>query len=100
MAFILPAQTEPFPPEGFVAEVFSELSQETIYRRWREINVILRLSMLTGQQMQLDATLNLICDMALEIAHHEKTVVCFWDEHQEEMRVRLARGFPNPKPCA
>jgi diguanylate cyclase (GGDEF)-like protein len=99
MASILPAQTEPFPQERFVTEVLSELSQETIQRRWREINVILRLSMLTGQQMQLDATLNLLCDMVAEIVPHDKTVVCFWDEQQETMRVRVVRGFPNPKPC-
>lgn len=100
MASILPAQTEPFPPEKFVAEVFSELAQETICSRWREINVILRLSMLTGQQMQLDATLNLICDMATEIVPNEKAVVCFWDEQLEQMRMRMARGFPTPKPWA
>lgn len=100
MASILPAQTEPFPPEKFVAEVFSELTQETIQRRWREINIILRLSMLTGQQMQLDATLNLICDMAKEMVAHEKTAVCFWDEHLEQMRLRMARGFSTQKPWA
>lgn len=98
MASILPVQTEPFPPENFVTEVFPELSQKIIQKRWREINVILRLSMMTGQQMQLDATLNLICDMTAEIVPHEKTAVCFWDEQQDQMRLRLARGFPTPKP--
>lgn len=99
MASILPVQAEPFPPERFVAEVFSELSQEIIQKRWREMKVILRLSMLTGQQMQLDATLNLICDMAAEIVPHEKTLVCFWDEQQEEMRLRISRGLSQPKAC-
>ncbi|HLW53988.1 MAG TPA: GGDEF domain-containing protein [Candidatus Angelobacter sp.] len=98
MASILSAQTEPYPPERFVTEVFPELAPETIQKRWREINVILRLSMLTGQQMQLDATLNLVCDMAAQIAPHEKAVICFWDEHQDQMRLRIARGFGSPKP--
>jgi diguanylate cyclase (GGDEF)-like protein len=99
MAPILPVQEDPSPPPRFVVEVFTELARETIERRWREINVILRLSMLTGQQMQLDASLNLLCDMALEIAPHEKTLVCFWDEQQEETRLRIARGFLERKPC-
>ena len=47
-------------PERFVVEVFSELRAETIQRRWDDVNVILRMSMLTGLQMQLDATQNLL----------------------------------------
>ncbi len=55
------------PPERFVVEVFSELRPETIQKRWEDVNVILRMSMLTGLQMQLDATLNLLCDMAADM---------------------------------
>src|SRR6266513_1013844 len=51
-------------PEKFVVEVFSELKQETVQERWREVNVLLRLSMLSGVPMQFDATLNLLCDFA------------------------------------
>lgn len=100
MPSLLSGQENPSPREKFVIEVFPELAQETIQRRWREINVILRLSMLTGQQMQLDASLNMLCDMASEITPHEKTIVCFWDEQQEETRLRIARGFQERKPCA
>jgi diguanylate cyclase (GGDEF)-like protein len=76
-----------------VAEVFSELDEETIRNRWQHLNVILRLSMLTGLQMQLDATLNLLCDMAAEITRFEKALVYFWDEGREQMQLRLERGF-------
>ncbi len=86
------------PPERFVTEVFSELTEETIRRRWQHVNVILRLSMLTGLQMQLDATLNLICDLAAEIAPYEKAMVCFWDEGHDQMQLRIARGFPTAPP--
>ncbi|HEV3316883.1 MAG TPA: GGDEF domain-containing protein [Candidatus Angelobacter sp.] len=81
------------PPERFVVEVFSELSQETIQKRWQHLNVLLRLSMLTGLQMQLDATLNLVCDMAAEIASFEKALIYFWDEGQEQVQLRIVRGF-------
>jgi diguanylate cyclase (GGDEF)-like protein len=90
------SRTAPFPPERFVAEVFSELDEETIRNRWQHLNVILRLSMLTGLQMQLDATLNMLCDMASEITRFEKAVVYFWDEGQEQMQLRLERGFSLP----
>jgi len=81
------------PPERFVVEVFSELRAETIQQRWENVNVILRMSMLTGLQMQLDATLNLLCDMAAEITQFERALVYFWDEGQELMQLRLARNL-------
>jgi diguanylate cyclase (GGDEF)-like protein len=81
------------PPERFVVEVFSELNQETIESRWQHINVILRLSMLTGLQMQLDATLNLMCDMTAEITCFDKALIYFWDENQDEFQLRIKRGF-------
>ena len=84
------------PPERFVVEVFSELNQETVQGRWQHLNVILRLSMLTGLQMQLDATLNLICDMAAEITAFDKALIFFWNEGNEEVDLRVARGFDGP----
>lgn len=94
----VPLQSASPPPERFVTEVFSELRAETIQRRWQHLNVILRLSMLTGLQMQLDATLNLICDLAAEIVTYEKALVCFWDESRDQMQIRIARGFPKTPP--
>src|SRR5256885_586016 len=82
-----------YPPERFVVEVFSELQQETIQRRWGHLNVLLRLSMLTGLQMQLEATLNLLCDMAAEITPFDKALIYFWDEGQEQVHLRIVRGF-------
>jgi diguanylate cyclase (GGDEF)-like protein len=87
-------QPAPFPPERFVAEVFSELDEETIRSRWQHLNVILRLSMLTGLQMQLEATLNLLCDMAAEITPFDFALIYFWDEGAEHMELRLVRGVP------
>ncbi|HKT52295.1 MAG TPA: sensor domain-containing diguanylate cyclase [Candidatus Angelobacter sp.] len=86
-------QPAPFPPERFVAEVFSELDEQTIRNRWQHLNVVLRLSMLSGLQMQLEATLNLLCDMAGEIAPFDRALVYFWDEGAEHMELRLTRGF-------
>jgi diguanylate cyclase (GGDEF)-like protein len=81
------------PPEKFVVEVFSELKQEIIQERWRELNVLLRLAMLAGVPMQFDATLNLLCDFANDIAPFEKAVVYFWEEAEDQVRMRVARGF-------
>src|SRR5579863_6560729 len=86
-------QSASFPPERFVVEVFSELNQQTIQTRWQQMNVILRLSMLTGLQMQLDATLNLMCDMTAEITCFDKALIYFWDESLERVELRIARGF-------
>jgi diguanylate cyclase (GGDEF)-like protein len=79
-------------PERFVVEVFSELRPETIQTRWEDVNVILRMSMLTGLQMQLDATLNLLCDMTADMAAFDQAMVYFWDEGRELMELRIARN--------
>jgi diguanylate cyclase (GGDEF)-like protein len=87
-----PADPGSSPPERFVVEVFSELRPETIQKRWEDVNVILRMSMLTGLQMQLEATLNLLCDMTADIAAFDKAMVYFWDEGRELMELRIARS--------
>jgi diguanylate cyclase (GGDEF)-like protein len=92
-------QPAPFPPERFVAEVFSELDEATIRSRWQHLNVVLRLSMLSGLQMQLEATLSLLCDMAAEIAPFDRALVYFWDEGAEHMELRLMRGLAKDTPA-
>ncbi len=83
---------ESSPPERFAVEVFSELNESTVRQRWQAVNVILRLSMLSGLQMQLEATLNLLCDFATEIVSHERALVYFWDEEQGPAQLRLVRS--------
>jgi diguanylate cyclase (GGDEF)-like protein len=87
-----PADLTSSPPERFVVEVFSELRPETIQKRWEHVNVILRMSMLTGLQMQLEATLNLLCDMTADMSPFDKAMVYFWDEGLEMMELRIARN--------
>jgi diguanylate cyclase (GGDEF)-like protein len=80
-------------PEKFVVEVFSELAEETIRQRWREVNALLRLSMLAGLQMHPEATLNLVCDFAAEIVNYERGIAYFWDDSQQQVQCRLTRGM-------
>jgi diguanylate cyclase (GGDEF)-like protein len=80
-------------PEKFVVEVFSELREDIVQERWREVNVLLRLAMLSGVPMQFDATLNLLCDFAADMVAFEKALVYFWEEAEEQVRVRVSRGF-------
>lgn len=81
------------PPEKFVVEVFSELKQEIVQERWREMNVLLRLAMLAGVPMQFDATLSLLCDFAADIVAFDKALVYFWEENSEQVQLRVTRGF-------
>jgi diguanylate cyclase (GGDEF)-like protein len=87
-----PADFGSSPPERFVVEVFSELRPETIQKRWEDVNVILRMSMLTGLQMQLEATLNLLCDMTADMSAFDKAMIYFWDEGRELMELRISRN--------
>jgi diguanylate cyclase (GGDEF)-like protein len=84
------------PLERFAVEVFSELNEDTIVRRCREVNVLLRMSMLTGLEMELDSTLNLVCDMAAEIVGFARAAVYFWEENGEGMHLRASRNLPDP----
>ena len=52
--------------------------------------------MLSGLQMQMDATLNMLCDFAAEIVSFERGMVYFWDEDQEQMHLRVSRGMDDP----
>src|SRR3954451_21633399 len=82
-----------FPPDRFVIEVFSEVGEETIKRRWREVNTILRLSMLTGLPMKLEAALSMLCDFAAEVITYDGALVYFWEETSEQMLLRSSRGL-------
>jgi diguanylate cyclase (GGDEF)-like protein len=80
-------------PEQFLVEVSSELPQSTLQSRWREVNVLLRLSTMAGLQMQLDATLGLLCDYAHEIARFDRALVYFWNELEEQSQLRDFRNL-------
>lgn len=83
----------PSPPEAFVVEVFSEISREVVQNRWREVNVVLRLSMLSGLDMQLEATLQMLCDFAAEVAAYDAAAVYFWEDNEDQPPLRLSRGL-------
>ncbi|MCU1285098.1 MAG: diguanylate cyclase [Acidobacteriales bacterium] len=84
---------KPAAPEQFIVEVCSELPQATMQHRWQHVNVLLRLSMMAGLQMQLDATLNLLCDYAREIISSDKALVYFWNEADEQSQLRISPGI-------
>jgi diguanylate cyclase (GGDEF)-like protein len=87
--------SEPEPLERWAVEVFSELSEDTIARRAREVNVLLRMSMLAGVEMELASTLNLICDLAGEIVSFTRGAVYFWEEDGAAMHLRATRNMPD-----
>jgi diguanylate cyclase (GGDEF)-like protein len=87
-----------YPPDKFIVEVFSELAEATVVQRWREVNVLLRLSMLAGLQMQLEAALNMLADFAAEIVQHEQTLAYFWEESEDQLQPRVVRNLDEVSP--
>jgi diguanylate cyclase (GGDEF)-like protein len=81
------------PPEDFVVEVFSEISREVVQRRWCAVNVVLRLSMLSALDMQLDATLQMLCDFAGEVAPYDAAAAYFWEDNADQSPLRVSRGL-------
>jgi diguanylate cyclase (GGDEF)-like protein len=90
----LPVSPESELLERFAVEVNSELSPATMIRRSREVNVLLRMGMLSALEMELDSTLNLLCDMAAEIVSFSRAAVYFWAENGEGMHLRAMRNLP------
>jgi diguanylate cyclase (GGDEF)-like protein len=88
--------SESGPLERFAVEVVSELPEATIVGRPREVNVLLRMSMLAGLEMELASTMNLICDLSAEIATFKRGALYFWDEAGEVMQLRVSRNMPAP----
>jgi diguanylate cyclase (GGDEF)-like protein len=84
---------ESFAPERFVVEVSAELDQKTIQQHWREVNTILRLSMLGALPMPLDAALTMLSDFAGEMIPFDTGLVYFWEENSEQMPLRAVRGL-------
>lgn len=85
--------TDSLPPDMFVVEAYSDLAQETVQRRWREVNALLRLSMLSGVRMEMQASLNVLCDFAAEIATSDRALAYFWDDTAEQVRLQVLRGL-------
>jgi diguanylate cyclase (GGDEF)-like protein len=83
-----------------VVKVFSELDGITVQERWQAVNVVLRMAMLVGLQMQLEAALNLICDFAGEIVPYQRALAYFWSEEEQKLRLRVVRGAESALPEA
>lgn len=81
-----------WPPERFVVEVVSELRQEIVQQRWRAINVLLRLAMVSGVPMEFDATVDVLCDFAADLVGFEQCLAYFWEDNEEQVRLRVARS--------
>jgi diguanylate cyclase (GGDEF)-like protein len=78
--------------EAFVVPVCAELSEQTVRTRWRDVNRLLRLSTLSGQQMQLDATLATLCEQAREMISFERALAYYWNEKEEKFNLRSSVG--------
>ena len=88
----------------FAVHTGQELSESTIRDRWSEVNLLLRIGTISGQQMQLDATLAMLCEHARQITSYDRALTYFWNETDEnfqlrgchsvteELRVQLASG--------
>src|SRR5438105_4643664 len=80
-------------PERFAVEVCADLPAGLVRERCSDLNVLLRLSILSGLQMELESTLNLLLDFAYDIAPYERALVYFWDESKEKPKLSIARHF-------
>lgn len=75
-------------PEGFLLDLCAELTQQTVHDRWEDVNTVLRVGMMSGLQMQLDATLNLLCDLCVQISPFDLALAYFWDAKSERSLLR------------
>ena len=81
-------------PERFVVDVCATLSEDLIRNRPQHIAVLLRLSMMSGLQMNLNASLAMLCEYAREIVPYTAALVYFWNEKEERSLLRTSEGVP------
>src|SRR2546423_64399 len=92
----MPSPMAPIPETGparFAVKVDQELSESTIRARSREVNLLLRIGTISGQQMQLDATLNMLCERARQITTYDHALTYFWNETDETFQLRGCFGI-------
>jgi diguanylate cyclase (GGDEF)-like protein len=85
-------------PEQFIVDVGAELTSDTLQKRAKAVNALLRLAMLAGLEMELDAAVNTFADCMAEIVPYERILAFFWDEERELPGLRLARGLEGIDP--
>lgn len=81
-------------PERFLVNVCSTLAETLIRTRPQHIGVLLRLSMMSGLQMNLNASLAMLCEYAREIVPYDVALVYFWNEKEERSLLRVLEGLP------
>jgi diguanylate cyclase (GGDEF)-like protein len=79
-------------PQRFVVDVCATFSDELIRSRPQHIAVLLRLSMMSGLQMNLNASLAMLCEYAREIVSYQAALVYFWNEKEERSLLRTSEG--------
>lgn len=88
---MIPAKPErrTTPADKFLLELSAELPQQTILARWQDVNAVLRIGMMSGLQMQLDATLTLLCATCVAITPFRLGLAYFYDAKVERSTLRL-----------
>lgn len=82
-------------PERFVLDVSACPEEGLIKARPAHVAVLLRLSMMSGLQMNLNASLAMLCEYAREIVAYDAALVYFWNEKEERSLLRVMDGLPS-----
>jgi diguanylate cyclase (GGDEF)-like protein len=83
-------------PEMFLVDVSTSFEEDLIRKRSAQVAVLLRLSMMSGLQMNLNASLAMLCEYAREIVPYDASLVYFWNEKEERALLRSMDGLPQP----
>src|SRR5438552_18311495 len=78
-------------PERFAVEVCAELPADLARERCCDLTVLLPLSILSGVQMELQSTLNLLLDFAYHVAPYVRVLVSFWYQSREKPKRAISR---------
>jgi diguanylate cyclase (GGDEF)-like protein len=64
-------------------DLCATLKEETLSKRAAHVNVLLRLSTMAGLQMDMKATVNLLCEQAAQIINFDAALAYLWDPVEE-----------------
>jgi diguanylate cyclase (GGDEF)-like protein len=81
---------------NLVLDAFTGLPVETVQTRAEHVNVLLELAAMSGQQMNLSATLGVLAKFADRIVRPQASLLYFWKDSEERS---LLRACPGLDPC-
>lgn len=89
---------QPFLNDKYFIKKPPSFTKGMAVRRYRAMNVLLRMTKLIGNHSDIDLSLNTVMDMAAEIVPYDWGLFYLWNDDKESLELKTSRGFDRAFP--